>query len=362
MPDTSELTMVLVGDIMVDRQDPPSVFQHVRHMLRKSEFTFGNLEGVCADGHGLPWPKGGSYRLKETGSSGNYGIEPSNSRFEARQLTAVGSAGFDALTLANNHILDFGHEPLIENLAHLDRMGIAHAGAGRNFAEAHAPALVECKGCRVAMLGYTSIFMRGWEAGPESPGVAVMRVRTTYEPPTRALELPGLSPKVHTWVLSEDKDQLATDIAAARSRADIVVCAFHWGLSYDGQLPDYQTELGHYAIDVGADLVFGHHPHMLQGVEVYRGRAIFYSLGAFAFAHYNPTKGYEAEAMLVRCRIKDRQIRKVEYFPVSCDEKLNPYIPSSAEGKNVVDMISKRSTQFGTRFSPNDTAIEIICD
>jgi poly-gamma-glutamate synthesis protein (capsule biosynthesis protein) len=355
--------MVLVGDVMVDRDDPPSVFRHVKDLLRQPEFTFGNLEGVCADCEGVPWPKGGSYRIENAGSSrDDYGVEPSNSRFEARQLTAVEAAGFDALSLANNHILDFGHAPLIENLEHLDRMGIAHAGAGRNFEEAHAPALVERSGCRVAMLGYTCIFMRGWEAGPQKPGVAVMRVRTTYEPSTRALELPGLPPRVHTWVLAKDKAQLAGDIAHARSKADVVVCSFHWGLSQDGKLPDYQSELGRHAIDSGADLVFGHHPHMLHGVEVYRGRAILYSLGAFAFAHYNPKKGYEAEAILVRCRIGDRKIRQIEYLPVRCDEKLDPYIPDLAEGKKVIDLIARRSAQFGTRFVTNGTAIGIVLD
>jgi poly-gamma-glutamate synthesis protein (capsule biosynthesis protein) len=362
MQDEPELTMVIVGDVMLERKDPPSIFRHVGDQLRNADFTLGNLEGVCADAAGERWSKGGSYRLKSGGGlSGGDGIEPSNAKFEARQLMALEAAGFDALTLANNHTLDFGHAPLVENLQHLDRMGIAHTGAGRTFAEAHAPAIVERKGCRVALLGYTSVFMRGWEADDKSPGVAAMRVRTTYEPTARALELPGLPPKIHTWVLPEDKIQLETAIHDARDRADIVICTFHWGLSgQDVRLPDYQTELAHHAIDAGADLVFGHHPHMLQGIEVYRGRAIFYCLGPFGYAHFDPKKGYELEAMMVRCHIRKHRLQIVEYLPVCSDEQLDPHILGLVDGRKVIDLIAKRSAAFGTRFSAKADAMQVV--
>lgn len=336
-------TLLLVGDIFVQRDNPPSVFQHVGDTLRNADFTFGNLEGSTSDA-GEPWS------IKET-----------NWKADGRQVEAVGSAGFDALNVANNHMLDFGHAAMFETLGHLDRLGIAHTGGGRNKAEAHQPAIVEKDGCRIAMLGYTSVFIPEWAAGEDTPGLAVMRARTSYEAPPRVFEVPGTPPLVRTQLVPEDKAQLERDIKAARERADIVVCAFHWGVSRGFmKIAEYQTELGRHAIDVGADIVFGHHPHVIQGVEVYKSKAIFYSLGNFTFAQHNPAKGHEAETMIVRCGVANGRIETVEYLPVRCDEQIDPHILDLTEGQDVIDMIARRSASFSTRFEPADDAIRLI--
>jgi poly-gamma-glutamate synthesis protein (capsule biosynthesis protein) len=336
-------TLLLVGDIFVQRDDPPSVFQHVRDLLKSADFTFGNLEGSTSDA-GEPWS------IKET-----------NWKADGRQVEAVGSAGFDALNVANNHMLDFGHAALFETLGHLDRLGIKHTGGGRNKAEAHAPAIVEKHGCRAAMLGYTSVFIPEWAATDEGPGLAVMRARTSYEAPSRVFEVPGTPPIVRTSMVPEDKARLAEDIAAARKRADIVVCAFHWGVSRGHmKIAEYQIELAHHAVACGADIIFGHHPHVLQGVEVYRGKAIFYSLGNFTFAQHNPAKGHEAETAIVRCTIADRRITAVEYLPVRCDENIDPHVLTLAKGQDIVDMIAQRSAAFKTRFAPHGNAIRLV--
>ena len=141
MSKSRELTMVMVGDVRVVRDDPPSTFQHVQSLLRGADFTLGNLEGSVADS-GTLWPKGGA--------GGSW-------KSEARHITGVESAGFNAMNVANNHAMDFGYDALFETIGHLDRLGIAHTGGGRNFAEAHAPAIVEREGCRVALLGYTAV-------------------------------------------------------------------------------------------------------------------------------------------------------------------------------------------------------------
>jgi poly-gamma-glutamate capsule biosynthesis protein CapA/YwtB (metallophosphatase superfamily) len=335
-------TLLLVGDIFVQRDDPPSVFQHVRETLRNADFTFGNLEGSTSDA-GEPWS------VKET-----------NWKADGRQAEAVNSAGFDALNVANNHMLDFGHAALFETLSRLDGFKIAHTGGGRNKAEAHAPAIVVKDGCRVAMLGYTSVFVAGWAAGENSPGLAVMRARTSYEAPSRVFEVPGTPPIIRTQMMQEDKEQLERDIKAARQQADIVVCAFHWGISRGFlKVAEYQSELGRHAIDVGADIVFGHHPHVIQGVEVYKRKAIFYSLGNFTFAQHNPAKGHEAETMIVRCGIADGRIDTVEIVPVRCDQNIDPHILSLQEGKDIVDMIAQRSAAFGTRFEAAGDAIRL---
>jgi poly-gamma-glutamate capsule biosynthesis protein CapA/YwtB (metallophosphatase superfamily) len=336
-------TLLLVGDIFVQRDDPPTVFQHVRDLLKNADFTFGNLEGSTSDA-GEPWS------IKET-----------NWRADGRQSAALGSAGFDAVNVANNHMLDFGHTALFETLGHLDRLGIKHTGGGRNKNEAHAPAVVEKHGTRVAMLGYTSVFIPEWAATDNGPGLAVMRARTSYEAPSRVFEVPGTPPIVRTSLLPEDKARLTSDIAAARKRADIVVCAFHWGISRGHmKIAEYQIELAHHAIDCGADIIFGHHPHVLQGIEVYRGKAIFYSLGNFTFAQHSLAKGHEAETAIVRCTIAHRKIAAVEYLPARIDHNIDPHVLNLTDGKDIVDMVAHRSSAFKTRFAPHADAIRLV--
>ena len=336
-------TMLIVGDVYVNRKDPPTVFQHVRDRLRQATFLFGNLESPYADS-GSVWqkPKGGSWKG------------------EPRQLEAVIGAGFSALSATNNHIMDHGHDALLETLQHLDRAGIKHSGAGPTLAQARAPAIVERDGCRIAFLANTSVFTPGWEATENRPGLAVLRAHTSYEPHPRLFETPGKPAKTRTWMEPEDKALLASEIAAARKQADIVVCSFHWGVS-EGykELVEYQVELGHHAVDCGADLVFGHHPHLIQGIDVYRGKPIFYSLGNFSFARQNLASGHEYENLVVSCTIKDKKIVAAEYLPVRTDLNLDPRILPLSEAADIVALVEQRSKKFSTRFTPGGEGVGI---
>lgn len=341
-----EMTMLIVGDVFVKRHDPPSVFQHAKDLMRSADFMLGNLEGSVCD-VGTAREKHGAVAWKA----------------DSKQIAAIEAAGFHAMTVANNHMMDFGHDAMLATIANLDRIGVKHTGGGRNFAEAHAPAIVERDGCKVALLGYTSVFMADWEAGANSSGLAVMRARTSYEPPARYFEAPGTPPIIHTWVEAEHKAQLAADIAAARKQADIVICTFHWGVSAGYvKLTEYQVELGRHAVDAGADLVFGHHPHVAQGIEVRNGRAIFYSLGNFTFANHNAAKGHELETVMIRCRIRDRKIAAVEFLPVRCDARLDPHVLDPEAGRDIVELITNRSAAFGTQFVPERDAVRVVTD
>lgn len=340
---TDEIVVMLVGDIYVQRGDPASVFRHIREKLATADLVIGNLEGAYADG-GTPWPKGGINVWKA----------------DARQMAAIEAGGFHAMSATNNHIMDFGHDGLLETLANLDRIGVKHAGAGRNAAEAYAPAILERNGVRVALLAYTSVFVPGWEALDNRPGLAVMAARTAYEPPLRFAENPGRPPKVVTWVLPDSKARLVEDIANARTQADFVICSFHWGVS-EGHVPltDYQVELGHHAVDSGADFVFGHHPHLMQGIELYKGVPIFYSLGNLTFARHNGAKGHELETMIARLRIRGGRIVDVDYIPLLSDEKLDPHVLPLSEAAAVTSIVGRRSATFGTRFTPEGDAVRV---
>jgi poly-gamma-glutamate synthesis protein (capsule biosynthesis protein) len=126
------------------------------------------------------------------------------------------------------------------------------------------------------------------------------------------------------------------------------------------KIAEYQIELAHHAIDCGADIIFGHHPHVLQGVEVYKGRAIFYSLGNFTFAQHSLAKGHEAETAIVRCNVDGKKIRAVEYLPARIDDNIDPHVLSLTEGQYIVDLIANRSSAFKTKFAPQGNAIRLV--
>src|SRR4051812_46105579 len=178
-----EMTMLIVGDVFVHRDDPPSVFQHVKQLMNSADFMLGNLEGSIADV--------GTAREK-------HGAKPWKAN--SRQITAIQAGNFHAMNVANNHMMDFGHEAMLSTVANLEAIGVKHTGGGRNLAEAHAPAIIERDGCKVALLGYTCVYMADWAAGPGTSGLAVMRAHTSYEPPKRIFEAPGSPPIIHTWM------------------------------------------------------------------------------------------------------------------------------------------------------------------
>lgn len=159
--------------------------------------------------------------------------------------------GISLVTLANNHVYDYGAEGLRDTLAYLDSAGVEHVGAGMTLAEARRPVIRDIKGRKFAFLGYGNYS----PATEKSSG-------TAYRYP----------------------EHVAEDIRLAkRAGADIVIVNFHWGLERATEPTDRDRALAHLAIDSGADVIVGHHPHVLQSIEIYRGKVIAYSLGNFVF-------------------------------------------------------------------------------
>lgn len=162
----------------------------------------------------------------------------------------------DLVSLANNHALDFGREALIDTINTLDQAGISHIGAGNNLDQAKAPVIEEIEGIKVGFLGATRVIpVPEWAATANYPGML-----STYDPAT-----------------------LIEAIKELKAQCDYVVVYVHWGIEREEKPEDYQQTLGQQYIDAGADLVVGSHPHVLQGVEFYKGKPIVYSLGNFIF-------------------------------------------------------------------------------
>ena len=198
--------------------------------------------------------------------------------------SALKRAGFSVLTLANNHIMDFGEPALLETIQHLGNNSILSAGAGRNLAAARQKALLTVKGARIAFVAYSMTLPVEFFAAAERAGTA-----------------PGY-PRFYR-----------EDIAQAKSSADYVIVSFHWGMEGADTPHPNQVAAAHAAIDAGADVVLGHHPHVLQGIERYRKGIICYSLGNFAFGSISPS----ADRSVIARITLDAGVKSVELLPLN---------------------------------------------
>ncbi|HEY1258720.1 MAG TPA: CapA family protein [Stellaceae bacterium] len=261
-------TMILTGDVNLMNVDDAAVpFSLVRDEFRATDIVFANLECCLC-------PPPGAHTLEREGFFADPAIAGE----------ALRSAGFRAVGIANN--VNYGEAPITASIARLDEIGILHTGAGDNRASARAPAIVEAGGVRYGFLQRSSVYWpTNHEAGDNSTGIAVIRGHTAYQVPMHGgrppANRPGLPPQIITWADKQYLEWFAQDVAALRRQADIVVASCHWGVGRE--VLGYMTEIGHAAIDAGADLVIGHGPHYSLPVEVYHGRPIFYGLGSFSF-------------------------------------------------------------------------------
>jgi poly-gamma-glutamate synthesis protein (capsule biosynthesis protein) len=349
-----ELTICAVGDILIDREDPESMFAHVMPVLREADITFGQLEEVITlrDEH-VPSTR-------------------SPARTHPKTAAALKSVGFDVLSFASNHTLDYGIAGLLDTIEHVKAQEIPLIGVGENLAEARKPAVIESKGTRVAFLSYNTILPKGYEAHSNKPGCVPLRAWTSYQP-IEAYQ-PGTPCRILTFANQEDLEAMKADIQKVRPLADALVVSMHWGLhNIPAELAMYQFEMGHAAIDAGADLILGHHAHILKPIEVYNGKVIFYSLGNFAversqkvlaarqdhpemkatMALYDrkidpeyPTFPWSAEArktMIAKCLIADKRIEKVSFLPTMINKQAEPEIVSP-EDENFDEIVRYMET------------------
>lgn len=253
------------GDVLIDRENPHEVFQEVRDLLRVPDVLFGNLESPYSD-------------APEIAITQPLALTPGIANLEA-----YSEAGFHVMSMANNHIVDAGHAAMLETRACLKRQGIATCGAGEDLLDARRPAVLERQGVKIGFLAYASIFPHGYEARAAVPGLAPLRAYNHfYELPEYFA--PGYVPRIETIPDAGDHLNLELDVGELRKKVDIVATSFHWGDHLRPfSLTDHEKRTARLAIDRGADLVIGHHHHMLRGVEWYRERPIFYGMGHFVF-------------------------------------------------------------------------------
>ncbi|MFC8680527.1 CapA family protein [Microbacterium ureisolvens] len=256
------ITVHAVGDLVLERDDARPLLEAAADTLRAADLVIGHLEiphvasGVVqtTDVPALPGP-------------------PS-------ALDALAEAGFDILTLAGNHVYDFGPEGMRETARHCADRGLRTVGIGETIDEAFEPVVVEVDGTRIAVLSVNCVGPGESRATTLKPGAAYIDVITHYEPRNAN---PGGPPRVDTFAEPASLRRFAAAVTDAATRADVVIVALHKGLVHvPVEIAAYEIEIAHAAVDAGAAAVVGHHAHIFKGVELYRGRPIFHGLGNFA--------------------------------------------------------------------------------
>jgi len=257
----SDLSLLMVGDLVLDEPDPDRFFDGARAVLRGGDLVVGHVETP--------------YTLRGREQAGDVPAEAG----DPAKLASLARAGFHAASLAGNHIYDQGQEGVADTLAALREHAIAAFGAGLDLDAARAPAVLERAGKRFGFLSYNCVGPRLSWAGRDRGGCAYVEVISHYEPEGAN---PGGPPQAYTFPVPATLDAMQADIVALRARVDVLVVALHKGLVHTpALLAMYERPVARAAIEAGADIVVGHHPHIARGVEFYKGRPIFHGLGNF---------------------------------------------------------------------------------
>jgi poly-gamma-glutamate capsule biosynthesis protein CapA/YwtB (metallophosphatase superfamily) len=298
-------SLLAVGDIMLGGRARRPMLEHgvdypfrgVQPLLDRSAIVLGNLEG----------PLAARARKKERNFS--YRVRPETAAVMAQ-------VGVNVVTLANNHLVDCGRSGVLETLAAVKAAGVAVIGAGRNEREAHAPVVRDAHGLRVGLLGY--YWNRRTAATADLPGSAM-------DPP----------------------EALEADITALRATTDRIVVTFHWGIPYEREpLPEDRVK-ARLAIELGADVVVGHHPHVAQPFEIHWGRPIFYSVGNFTFGSGN-SRG-EGLALGVRFEAARTIVDVFPLYVKNRDPRIDyqPKVLRGGSGRRVLERLARASGAHG---------------
>lgn len=351
------MDLTVVGDVVVagwprrPHAEPAGPGDSAFGLLRGGDLTIGNLE-VPLTGSGQPAEKLVAMRAPVSG---------------AAELSAL---GFDIVSLATNHALDYGAEGMRDTVRALDAAGVAHAGYGEHIAEATRPRVVSVDAKNLAFFSFASALPLGYNATTERAGIAGIRVRQRFEYDSGFLdETPGTPPFVHSAAHEPDV-RLAEDLVReAKQHNDFVVIALHWGVPFcylpsaQGPLAQYQRPLAHRLIKAGADLIIGHHPHCLHPVEFYEHGLILYSTGNFVFdwcegwspdsmvakeaahpsAPYQPAlvKGPWFESAVFRVRLGEPGGPELRLDPIQLDADSQPIMPAHEAAKSILDRFAE---------------------
>ncbi len=361
-----EVVLLGCGDVGPIHEPVENYASLARDTLAAADIRFAQVERVYSERGALQLHSGGQH-----------------SRLPPRMAAVVAACGFNVVSVASNHAMDWGPEALLDTIELLRGQGIQTVGAGRDLAESRRPAIVECNGLRVALLAYCSVLHEGYAAEPNKPGVAPLRAHTYYE----AFDYQaGVPPRVVTIPYAEDLANLVADVRAAKQQADRVVLSLHWGVHFIPRvIADYQRVAAYAAFEAGADLILGHHAHVPKAIEVYDGRTCFYSLSNFIMsspakraqsatefcARYGVTLdpdyphlpyGADAKRSLVAKAVLSRGApTRTAFLPVMIDRQLRPEILKAGDPRfaDMLRYMEWASEGVAHRFEPQGDEIVV---
>jgi poly-gamma-glutamate synthesis protein (capsule biosynthesis protein) len=290
-----ETTLLAVGDVMLSRHvgtkirqanDPSLPFLKLKEQLSGADITFGNLESPFYD-QGYPVTEGMTFKA------------------EPGTIQGLIDSGFDILSLANNHFGDQGQAGMKYTFNWLDQHHLKYTGAGKDFSEAHQPTILEKNGIKFAFLGYGQLNCSAYGSTETKAGFACL-----------------------------DLEQMEKDVKEAKKQADLVVVSMHAGTEYTNQSTQKQKDFARAAIDSGAKLVLGHHPHVVQTTEKYKDGFIIYSLGNFVFDQMWSQE--TREGVMAQCQFEDKELKSVEFIPIIIENYSQPRLASSDESPKIL--------------------------
>jgi hypothetical protein len=361
-----EITIYGVGDIGPDRDNPGSIFKHNTDVIKSGDISICHLE-ICLSKRGV----------------GPHANDVAKDPIIAAELK---KAGFDVIGMASNHNFGAGVDAFLDTIDYLKEQDLMVLGVGRNIKEARTPGIIECKGTKIAFLDYNSVIEDGAWAEANRPGAAPLRAKTYYE----ALEphQPGTPAKTFTYPNRDDMSTMIEDVKKVRQKTDVVIVSIHSGVHMmPAIIADYQKDYAHAAIDNGADLVLQHHAHILKGIEVYKGKAIFYGLGNFAIELHFMTKEWaelpqvklerkllnpawnppypdypsfpfppdSRKTIIAKCKVANKTVSKVSFLPTYINKASEPEIltPQDKRFDEVVEYMKEISIDQGlnTKFT-----------
>jgi len=314
-PPDPEIRLAFVGDILLGGEldgiiqyrgvDYPWV--HAAPILRQADLAIGNLE-TAVSRRGTPSPD-------------------KQFTFRSRPETLAGAAraGMDVLSLANNHALDYGRDALLDTIANVRAAGMHPVGAGKDLAEAFSPALFEVRGLKVAVLGFTRVIpFATWVAGQKQPGLAA-----GWEP-----------------------EPVLAAVTDASTRADVVVVLFHWGEEVKDIPRASDMELARQLIDAGATVIVGHHPHVLQGIDLRGSGLIAYSLGNFIFT--SVSRPLNQETGILAVTVTRGGVKSARFHPMYISQG-QPRPADAKTARRIQERLDRLSVRWQTRVADDFT-------
>jgi len=312
---TATASIIITGDVFFDHTfgiaDYPVEypFARVQELFNKTDYICVNLETpVCESG------------VPQTDKKYVFHSKPGC-------IKSLTISGVDLACLANNHIKDQGNTGLEQTLEFLKANKIAYIGAGMSLKEARKPVITTVNGNKIAFLAYSNVYPSSfWATSSTTPGVAFSH-----------------------------PNHIKKDIAAIREYADIVITIFHWGKEREAVPCETQKFLSQWAIKNGADIVIGHHPHIIQGVQTYRGKPVVYSIGNFVFSA--PVE-ISRDAMLPRIIVENKKVREIQFYPIKI-RQFQPRIAAGKEAEVIISTFTSLSRDLGTTLRKRNNSVAV---